>query len=928
MLMGIISKARGFYRAVTSRNKPTPTKSLTTPTKTTAQQTAQKNLYSKLGITSPTSNLTSVKTSTVARAGAGGTSSGGGGGGTSQPQSTMLTQTPNALLVYNKTSQQTIQQKPIVYGGGTGSVIIAGGYEPITRKEEKTSALSLGGAFMESGRALFNVGKIGQTQSFVEYEKDIFSPFSSWYGGVAERGITTPVITTFGKGGLKQTGGWVSFGDLSISEIASQQRKIAGEPSEFINLPIDVAADKISKQEASVYGGQAQEEFNKLIAPQQKRFQERIYSGEDYATVTSEFNKLQTIYSEEISKKYGDIAQKSFETKFGEFTKQRGVSEKVISQIQRGEDFGGQIQLASELVGITAASFTPIGAAAVSGYFLGKGTADITGGFTMKGPIFSEERMIKLGAGVFEAGLGSWGAKSLLGEQRIMMKNSAGKEVSVPSNMLERQYQKELFADLSKQKMLLTGEKAVQVEGGVFQKFKGGKFGEGIKQEVEFGVVGYPAGEGRVNLILGGTEKTTFRTLFGEEISFPKQAFKVTTPYGASITKELPFTRMFEGWDLTSGEGVGVSGISRLKIGKKWQEYSSFLGVSRETPTETLLFGGNIKGRTWGTFEGEVVSPFGQYYKVNKKYVKSVRGDIKTVGIVPKEIETAGMKDIIIQKGVKEKIGADIFTKLDKTVAPETMKGLMRPSGRGAVILESPETLTALEKSLIKPVSAGAVGLSSELDLKFLPRYVGGGGGFTGFYAGTGKYELTGFEGGFKTQVGGVNIIRDFTGEIGSGLKTQFDFPAVFKERQKPLQTNLTKVSSGQQYQPRFTFGAGVMSLGQGENMKSGQMQQQKLLQPPKLKTPNNPLLPEMTFEPFKPFEPPPTFFPIIPRLNFDFGIGTRRTKGKEQRKKYTPDYPSLVLGRKGKAPKSTMTGLEIRPIPKKFRWEFGRIKL
>lgn len=66
----------------------------------------------------------------------------------------------------------------------------------------------------------------------------------------------------------------------------------------------------------------------------------------------------------------------------------------------------------------------------------------------------------------------------------------------------------------------------------------------------------------------------------------------------------------------------------------------------------------------------------------------------------------------------------------------------------------------------------------------------------------------------------------------------------------------------------------------------------------------------------------------FTPKLSFDFSSGSRRIKSKRQRKKYTPDYAALIFGRRGKQPKGLETGIRPRPIPRGFKFEFGRIKL
>jgi hypothetical protein len=55
--------------------------------------------------------------------------------------------------------------------------------------------------------------------------------------------------------------------------------------------------------------------------------------------------------------------------------------------------------------------------------------------------------------------------------------------------------------------------------------------------------------------------------------------------------------------------------------------------------------------------------------------------------------------------------------------------------------------------------------------------------------------------------------------------------------------------------------------------------------------------------------------------------MGVGRIKGKKARRKYTPSYEALLFGIKGKAPKR-LTGVEVRPITKGFKWSFGSIKI
>ena len=71
-----------------------------------------------------------------------------------------------------------------------------------------------------------------------------------------------------------------------------------------------------------------------------------------------------------------------------------------------------------------------------------------------------------------------------------------------------------------------------------------------------------------------------------------------------------------------------------------------------------------------------------------------------------------------------------------------------------------------------------------------------------------------------------------------------------------------------------------------------------------------------------------PPFLFNTPKLNFDWGIGSRTIKGKKGRRKYTPSYEALVFNIKGSIPRGVETGQRVRPIPKGFKWEFGKFKL
>jgi hypothetical protein len=76
---------------------------------------------------------------------------------------------------------------------------------------------------------------------------------------------------------------------------------------------------------------------------------------------------------------------------------------------------------------------------------------------------------------------------------------------------------------------------------------------------------------------------------------------------------------------------------------------------------------------------------------------------------------------------------------------------------------------------------------------------------------------------------------------------------------------------------------------------------------------------PPLTFGMKTPFP-----FPILLKPSFDFGMSTRKYKGK-QRKKYMPSFEAFAFGIKGKQPKGIETGARTRPIPKGFSLAFNK---
>lgn len=117
-----------------------------------------------------------------------------------------------------------------------------------------------------------------------------------------------------------------------------------------------------------------------------------------------------------------------------------------------------------------------------------------------------------------------------------------------------------------------------------------------------------------------------------------------------------------------------------------------------------------------------------------------------------------------------------------------------------------------------------------------------------------------------------------------------------------------------------------------GSSSKMGAIQFNIPIQPPIQQNEQSPIF---NYKPFvSTFAQPVTTFPAfaLPLLNkkfsFDFSLGTRKVKGRKRRSKYTPSYEALLLNVSGKQPRGIETGLKLRPIPRGFKWSFGRIKL
>jgi hypothetical protein len=91
---------------------------------------------------------------------------------------------------------------------------------------------------------------------------------------------------------------------------------------------------------------------------------------------------------------------------------------------------------------------------------------------------------------------------------------------------------------------------------------------------------------------------------------------------------------------------------------------------------------------------------------------------------------------------------------------------------------------------------------------------------------------------------------------------------------------------------------------------------------------PTTPYISSRPSLPSFPSYPSAPYFPYVflskTKMIFDTRIGARKIKGK-RRLKYTPDVKGLLLGIKGKEPKSkAQIALGLRPIPKGFKWSFS----
>lgn len=163
----------------------------------------------------------------------------------------------------------------------------------------------------------------------------------------------------------------------------------------------------------------------------------------------------------------------------------------------------------------------------------------------------------------------------------------------------------------------------------------------------------------------------------------------------------------------------------------------------------------------------------------------------------------------------------------------------------------------------------------------------------------------------------GVGIERDIT---KMQLFKSVMFPKVMRETKiftevQPMEEVMTKT--------KIITGQGQM---QQQMQQQVQIQQQKTITETitigRVITPVPPISPITPVpSPKIPFIPP---FPIMfPSLS-EIGTARKRKKGKGRKYRYIPSYEALVFKLPGKQIKGPLTGLELRGIPKGFRWGIG----
>ncbi len=347
-----------------------------------------------------------------------------------------------------------------------------------TREEEKSTELSFIGAAGAIGRNIFDIGGFFSSlkrggkkpievvrasvipkaievavglRGIGSVTRDIFEPAGRTGFGRDKFEIQSPFTTGSGTKITTPVGGFVSPSKKSIQEIIFEQRFLSGESLETTGLPIKVAGDiiqtKISDELIGGFQSLASEDIGKATGI----FQEKIDIGELTLLQAEEGLKSE---SKKIVKKREDEFNLKFQEQvgvaFGEFKEKREKSSRLPESIIDLQKLPSQVLSTVAELGLSVGALSTIGGTAViSGTSIGRGSASAI--------MFAETGdKQKLLSAVIDIGVGSLFARGLVGSQTSIFKTPKG-DVRLPSNLLERQFQKEVFKDfkITSQKQFL-----------------------------------------------------------------------------------------------------------------------------------------------------------------------------------------------------------------------------------------------------------------------------------------------------------------------------------------------------------------------------------------------------------------------------------------------------------------------------------------
>lgn len=623
-----------------------------------------------------------------------------------------------------------------------------------------------------------------------------------------------------------------------------------------------------------------------------------------------------------------------------------------------GDVFAEGAPTVLETGALIAASTTPVGASIAGSFLLGSSSREF--GQAILGEDLSfKERAGFFGVGAIEAGFGGAFTRSALGPQRAIIK-VGGKEISTPSNLLERQFLKEQIADLSAEKALFRGKgEPIFDEGFVSQRFVGGRGKPGgARQRFDIEARTFPLSSGDVTVVAKGFEKTTLTSIFGEQIALPSRPIVSSSIFPISLTKPAPVTRISDKFSITQGEATGFFGEVATRVGAKDTfTLQPVSGIVRETPFATEFLSGKTTRVTRKTFRQEF-EPFPDLFAEGSPVFRAdievpikIRGKPQTFGVVEKE----GVSSFFKLKPTKtpsltKTPPSDIFSSLERAVTSERINKALRPFGRGQPILEDPSGLQRLSKTdLLRSRKAGGAVLAgvSEPSLtlkstfKFKPPVFETGlfGGVANFLAGEGRGPLDlGLElrPPVSTPSGvGQKLSFDKIVQLDSRSRDIIDFKSIldlkstFKQTPRLLESTISPQVEAQRL-TQFAFM--IPKLGQLQTQVPRQRQDQPVISKTGMGTSFDfPELPFM-FPPFEPFAPRPRppgrpfiFPPFFPALGFGEGR-PRRVRPKRKFKR----VPSLLASEFDitafePAP-GEITGLVARPIlvPKKKKKKKG----